>query len=107
MELLLATGQSKIDRSRALVANYLLQRSIGRSTTRAIRLAGSSRVPRSRLVNPGDDALTLTEKTNAAFRQAAISVIERARQTGTPIIVWENGKVVERSPEDFDELLEQ
>jgi len=29
----------------------------------------------------------LTEKANAAFRQAAAKVVERARQTGTPVIV--------------------
>lgn len=40
---------------------------------------------------------TLTEKANAAFRQATLSVIERARHTGTPVIVWENGHVVEYS----------
>jgi hypothetical protein len=40
---------------------------------------------------------TLTEKAEAAFRQAAAKVIERARQTGTPVILWENGKVVERT----------
>jgi hypothetical protein len=33
----------------------------------------------------------LTEKANAAFRQAAAKVVERARQTGTPVIVWEKG----------------
>ncbi len=41
----------------------------------------------------------LTEKANAAFRQAAAKVVERARQTGTPIIVWEKGKVAEHSAE--------
>ena len=40
---------------------------------------------------------TLTEKANAAFQQAAAKVIERARQTGTPVIVWEKGQIIERS----------
>ncbi len=44
---------------------------------------------------------SLTEKANAAFRQAASDVIERARQTGTPVILWENGKVVERTWEEL------
>jgi hypothetical protein len=43
--------------------------------------------------------LTLTEKADAAFRQAAIQVIERARQTGTPVIVWENHEVKEVEPQ--------
>lgn len=39
--------------------------------------------------------LTITEKAEAAFYLASLDVIERARQTGTPIIVWEDGRVVE------------
>lgn len=46
----------------------------------------------------------LTEKANAAFRQAATKVIERARQTGTPVIVWENGRAAERSSEELASL---
>ena len=37
----------------------------------------------------------LTLKADAAFRQAARKVIQIARQTGTPIIVWEEGRVKE------------
>ncbi len=44
----------------------------------------------------------LTEKANAACRQAAAKVVERARQTGTPVIVWENGQVVEYSAEELE-----
>jgi len=44
----------------------------------------------------------LTEKANAAFRQAAAKVVERARQTGTPVIVWENGQVAELSAEELE-----
>jgi hypothetical protein len=39
---------------------------------------------------------TLAEKADDDFRRAAAKVIERARQTGTPVIVWENRQVVER-----------
>jgi len=42
---------------------------------------------------------TLTEMADAAFRQAAAKVVELARQTGTPVIVWENGRIVEKSAE--------
>jgi hypothetical protein len=48
---------------------------------------------------------TLGEKADAAFRQAARKVIERARQTGTPIILWEQGKVVERSWQEMERAL--
>ena len=45
----------------------------------------------------------LTEKANAAFRQAAAKVVERARQTGTPVIVWEKGQVAEHSAKELEE----
>jgi hypothetical protein len=48
---------------------------------------------------------SLTKKANAAFRQAATTVIDRARQTGTPIILWENGQVVKRTAEEMELLL--
>jgi len=44
----------------------------------------------------------LTEKADAAFRQAAAKVVERARQTGTPVIVWEKGQVTEHSAEELE-----
>lgn len=37
----------------------------------------------------------LSALAEAAFRQAAVKVIERARQTGTPVILWRDGRVVE------------
>jgi hypothetical protein len=43
----------------------------------------------------------LLANADAAFRQAAMKVIERARQTGTPVIIWENGQVTERSAEEM------
>ena len=41
----------------------------------------------------------LTSKADAAFRQAARKVIQVALQTGTPIIVWEEGRVKEIPPD--------
>lgn len=35
----------------------------------------------------------LTELADAAFRQVAQKVIERAEQTGTPVIVYQNHEV--------------
>jgi hypothetical protein len=48
--------------------------------------------------------MTMTEKIDAACKQAAVKVIERARQTGTPVILWENGRIVRRS---WEELISQ
>ena len=44
---------------------------------------------------------SMLELAQAAFEQAARKVIERARQTGTPVILWENGAIVRRSPDSF------
>ncbi len=41
----------------------------------------------------------LTSKADAAFLQAARQVIRVALQTGTPIIVWEEGRVKEIPPD--------
>lgn len=44
----------------------------------------------------------LTSKADAAFRQAARKVIQIARQTGTPIVVWEEGQVKKIPPDQFE-----
>ena len=41
----------------------------------------------------------LSEKVDAAFRAAATTVFDRAKQTGTPVIVWEAGYIKEISSE--------
>jgi hypothetical protein len=51
------------------------------------------------------DNMTLTEKADAAFRQAARKIIQQARQTDTPIIVWENGHIKTITKEHFDALM--
>lgn len=45
----------------------------------------------------------LSEKADAAFEQAARKVIERARQTGTPIVVWEDDHVKQIPPSQAGE----
>jgi hypothetical protein len=42
---------------------------------------------------------TLTKLADAAFQQAAQKVIERAEQSGTPVIVWEHEAVTEVDPQ--------
>jgi ABC-type sugar transport system substrate-binding protein len=42
---------------------------------------------------------SLTKLADAAFEQAAQKVIERARQSGTPVIVWEDEAVKEVVPQ--------
>jgi hypothetical protein len=40
----------------------------------------------------------MTKLANIAFRRAAITVIERAEQWGTPVIVWKNQKMCRLNP---------
>ena len=42
---------------------------------------------------------SLTKLADAAFKQAAKKVIERARESGTPVIVWENESVTRIEPQ--------
>ena len=46
----------------------------------------------------GPNDQSLTELANAAFEQAAKKVIQRAIQTGTPVILWENDSVKKVDP---------
>jgi isopentenyl diphosphate isomerase/L-lactate dehydrogenase-like FMN-dependent dehydrogenase len=48
--------------------------------------------------------MTMTEKADAAFKLAALKVLEVARQTGTPVILWEDGRIVKRS---WEELIDE
>jgi hypothetical protein len=47
----------------------------------------------------------LSLKIDAAFRQAAKKVILRARQTDTPVFVWEEGRVKEILEDQFKMIL--
>jgi len=44
----------------------------------------------------------LASKADAAFLQAARQVIQVAKQTGTPILVWEEGRVKEISADQVE-----
>ena len=39
-------------------------------------------------------------KANLAFEAACRKVIDRARQSGTEIVIWRDGQIVELSPEE-------
>ena len=47
--------------------------------------------------------IPLSSKADAAFRQAAKKIIQRARQTHTPVVVWEEGHIKEIPGEEFSE----
>ncbi len=48
---------------------------------------------------------SMREKADAAFRLAAVKVIERARRHGTRIIVCEDGRIVERASQEMERIL--
>jgi hypothetical protein len=50
-----------------------------------------------------EELSSLSDKANAAFRQVAAKVIERAKQTGTPVVVWEDGQVKELPPQQLEQ----
>lgn len=45
---------------------------------------------------------SLSEKADAAFKQAATKVVQRSKQTGTPVVVWEEGHVKEVSIDELE-----
>jgi len=47
----------------------------------------------------------ISELADAAFEQATLSVNERAEQTGTPVIVSENGQVIRLTPQTVRERI--
>jgi len=47
----------------------------------------------------------LLPKIEAAFQLAARDVVSVAKQTGTPVIVWKDGRVHEIPCDRLDELL--
>lgn len=49
-----------------------------------------------------DQREELSSKADAAFRLAAKKVIERARRTGTPVVVWKGGRVKEMLGDQFE-----
>ena len=43
---------------------------------------------------------SLIAKATLAFEAACRKVIDRARQSGTEIVIWREGQIVELSPEE-------
>jgi hypothetical protein len=49
---------------------------------------------------------SLIDKADMAFEAACRKVIDRARQSGTEIVIWRDGQIVEMSPEEASAELE-
>jgi hypothetical protein len=48
------------------------------------------------------DEMTLAEKADAAMLLASAEVIQVAKRTGTPVIIWKDGQVKEVPPEQLE-----
>lgn len=48
--------------------------------------------------------MSMTELANAAFLKASEEVRRKARETGTPILVWEDGRIVRLSPDTLEPI---
>ncbi len=47
------------------------------------------------MIHDKDRQDSLSAKADAAFEQVAQKVIQRAKQTGTPVVVWKEGRIEE------------
>ena len=45
---------------------------------------------------------TLAWQADAASQQAAYKVIQQAKQTGTPVVIWEDDQIKEVPPEEME-----
>ena len=56
-------------------------------------------------MNDKSQQVSLDVKAKAAFQRAAQKVIERARIAGTNIVIWENDKIKELSPDAAKQMV--
>ncbi|MFA5779332.1 MAG: hypothetical protein WC947_04285 [Elusimicrobiota bacterium] len=47
---------------------------------------------------------TLQDKAEIALKEAVREVVERHIQTGRPLAIWQNGKVVKVSPDQISRI---
>ncbi|MFN2343797.1 MAG: hypothetical protein ABR542_10595 [Desulfonatronovibrio sp.] len=53
-----------------------------------------------------DSQMSMVKEADAAFLKSSYKVIQRAKLYGTPVVVWENGKVTEVPAHVLEERLE-
>jgi hypothetical protein len=52
--------------------------------------------------NKAEKNTFMVEKVDEAIRQAADKVLEKAKQTGTPVVIWEDDQIKEVPPEKLE-----
>jgi hypothetical protein len=59
------------------------------------------------MIPPEDSSDLMTQKIEAASRDAAMQVVERAARTGTHVLVYRNGKTVRLTADEARQELDQ
>ncbi|MGV2336145.1 MAG UNVERIFIED_CONTAM: hypothetical protein LVR18_19235 [Planctomycetaceae bacterium] len=54
------------------------------------------------MIEPTTTEGSLSEKADAAFDRVVKKVLERARQTGTPVVLWQDEQVKFIPPEEVE-----
>ena len=52
--------------------------------------------------NEPERNMDIVEKVDGAIKQATIKILERAKQTHTPLVIWEDGQIKEVPPEKME-----
>jgi hypothetical protein len=60
-------------------------------------------------MNPNEDNMTpeptlLSQQAEAALQEAAKKVVEEARRTGTPVVIWQQGAVQQVPADQLGEV---
>jgi len=56
------------------------------------------------MIRSENDDMTITEKAQSASLNVTVSVVERAKQTQTPIIIFEDDRILILPPDDFEKM---
>ncbi len=70
----------------------------GRRITRRVRIRKEAVIRKDSM----EDENTLAWKVDAAFRQAAFKVIQRAKNAGSLVVIWEDDQIKEVPPEELE-----
>jgi len=55
--------------------------------------------------NESERNVNIVDKVDGAIRQAAEKILERAKQTRTPLVIWEDDQIKEVSPEKMEQRI--
>ncbi len=59
------------------------------------------------MIDKQNETDALTEVADAAFEATVKDVINKARQTGTDDVIWEDNEIVEVSPDEIERSLDE